>query len=57
MTSVGTTSAPASATYCDDAREWILDLDDLLDAARGSVTRAFTDAEGRQYLHVDACAA
>ena len=37
------------------ARVWALDLDDLLRIARDNVTRDFTPAECRQYLHVDSC--
>jgi WD40 repeat protein len=37
------------------ARVWALDLDDLLRIARDNVTRDFTPAVCRQYLHVDSC--
>jgi len=39
----------------DVVRVWALDLDDLLEIARDEVTRSLTDAECRQYLHVDTC--
>jgi WD40 repeat protein/serine/threonine protein kinase len=45
----------ASASDCDGVRIWALDIDDLLEMARREVTRSLTDAECRQYLHVDAC--
>jgi len=32
-----------------------LDLDDLLKIAHDELTRTLTDAECRQYLHVEAC--
>jgi hypothetical protein len=32
-----------------------LDIDDLLEIARREAGRAITDAECRQYLHVDRC--
>jgi hypothetical protein len=38
-------------------RVWALDIDDLLAIARDELTRAFTDAECRQFLHVDRCPA
>ena len=38
------------------ARIWALDLDDLVDIAKRELTRSLTDAECRQYLHVDRCA-
>ena len=38
-------------------RIWALEIDDLLEIARGNVTRAFTDEECRQYLHVESCSA
>jgi WD40 repeat protein len=37
------------------ARVWALDLDDLIALAEDKLTRGFTDAECREYLHVDAC--
>ena len=36
-------------------RVWALDRDDLVEIAERKVTRTLTDAECRQYLHVDAC--
>jgi hypothetical protein len=45
----------ASATPCDGVRIWALDVNDLLEIARQEVTRPLTDAECRQYLHVDQC--
>ena len=36
-------------------RVWALDIDDLLEIARREVTRSLTDAECRQFLHVDVC--
>ncbi len=38
-------------------RIWALEIDDLLEIARENVTRALTDEECRQYLHVGSCAA
>jgi WD40 repeat protein/DNA-binding SARP family transcriptional activator len=37
------------------ARVWALDLDDLIGIAKRSVTRALSDEECRQYLHVQRC--
>ena len=37
-------------------RIWALDIDDLLEIARQSLTRSLTDEECRQYLHVGSCA-
>jgi WD40 repeat protein len=45
----------ASATRCDGARVWVLDIDRLLEVARQNVTRSLTDAECRQYLHLETC--
>ncbi len=36
-------------------RVWALDLDALVDIAQGRVTRSLSDAECREYLHLDAC--
>jgi WD40 repeat protein/DNA-binding SARP family transcriptional activator/tRNA A-37 threonylcarbamoyl transferase component Bud32 len=36
-------------------RIWALDIDDLLEIARGKVTRSLTDEECRLYLHVETC--
>jgi len=36
-------------------RIWALELDDLITIARSELTRALSDAECRQYLHLDAC--
>jgi WD40 repeat protein len=53
--------------FCDDgtklvtagldgvARVWALDLDDLMAIAEDKLTRGFTEAECREYLHRDAC--
>jgi WD40 repeat protein/DNA-binding SARP family transcriptional activator len=38
-------------------RVWALDLDDLVAIAQQQVTRTLTDAECRQYLHVESCSA
>jgi serine/threonine protein kinase/WD40 repeat protein len=38
-------------------RVWALDIDDLLQIARQSVTRSLTDDECRQYLHQTSCSA
>jgi hypothetical protein len=38
-------------------RIWALDIEDLLEIARTTVTRTLTDEECRQYLHVESCAA
>jgi WD40 repeat protein len=45
----------ASSSWCDGVRIWALDIDDLLEIARREAGRAITDAECRQYLHVDHC--
>ena len=37
-------------------RIWALDIDDLLEIARESVTRSLTDEECRRYLHTESCA-
>jgi len=36
-------------------RVWALDIDDLLQIAERNVTRSLTDAECRQYLHLETC--
>jgi hypothetical protein len=36
-------------------RIWALDIGQLVELARSRVTRALTDQEGRQYLHMPAC--
>jgi WD40 repeat protein/class 3 adenylate cyclase len=41
----------ASGAADGTVRVWALDLDDLIEIARGEVTRGLTDAECRQYLH------
>jgi len=33
------------------------DVDELIDIARGRLTRSLTDAECQQYLHVESCSA
>lgn len=38
-------------------RVWALDIEDLLEIAGRSVTRALTDDECRQYLHPTRCQA
>jgi WD40 repeat protein len=38
-------------------RIWALDIDDLLQIARGEITRSLTEEECRQYLHVASCSA
>jgi WD40 repeat protein len=45
----------ASSSADDGTRVWALDIDDLLAIARANVTRALSDAECRQYLHVPRC--
>jgi WD40 repeat protein len=45
----------ASTSWCDGVRVWALDIDDLLEIARREAGREITDAECRQYLHVDRC--
>ena len=45
----------ASTSWCDGVRIWALDIDDLLQIARREAGRTITDAECRQYLHVDQC--
>ena len=47
----------ASAGNEGVARIWALDLDDLIEIAHEELTRGFTDAECRQYLHLGACPA
>jgi WD40 repeat protein len=37
------------------ARVWALDLDDLIAIAEDKLTRGFTEAECREYLHMNAC--
>ena len=46
----------ASADVDGNLRIWALELDDLITIARSELTRALTDAECRQHLHLDACA-
>src|SRR5918996_1232390 len=45
----------ASSSSDGTVRVWALDLDDLIEIAQGRVTRALTDEECRQYLHVEVC--
>jgi serine/threonine protein kinase/WD40 repeat protein len=45
----------AAPTPDGAATVYLLDIDDLLDVARDSVTRGFTEQECRQYLHVQTC--
>jgi WD40 repeat protein len=45
----------ASSSLCDGVRIWALDIDDLLQIARREAGRTITDAECRQYLHMDQC--
>jgi WD40 repeat protein/DNA-binding SARP family transcriptional activator/class 3 adenylate cyclase len=45
----------ASTSWCDGVRVWALDIDDLLEIARREAGRSLTDAECREYLHVDRC--
>jgi WD40 repeat protein len=45
----------ASAGPDGVVRIWALDLDDLIRIAKREVTRALTEEECRQYLHVDRC--
>ena len=47
----------ASVSVDGTVRVWALDLDDLLEIAGEETTRSLTDAECRQYLHVDGCPA
>ena len=47
----------ASSSLDGVVRVWSLDLDDLIGIADRELTRGFTEAECRQYLHVDACPA
>ncbi|HSK97555.1 MAG TPA: hypothetical protein VK891_13125 [Euzebyales bacterium] len=63
----GHTAMVVSAVFSDDGerlatadvdgtvRVWAIDLDDLIAIARGRLTRALTDEECRQYLHVSRC--
>jgi WD40 repeat protein/DNA-binding SARP family transcriptional activator/class 3 adenylate cyclase len=45
----------ASVSADGIVRVWALLLDDLIEIAKGQVTRTLTDEECRQYLHVDRC--
>jgi WD40 repeat protein/DNA-binding SARP family transcriptional activator len=45
----------ASMSTCDGVRVWDLDIDHLIKIADREVTRALTNEECRQYLHVDRC--
>jgi WD40 repeat protein len=45
----------ASSNWDGVGRVWALDLDDLIEIAREELTRGFTDAECRQYLHQPSC--
>jgi WD40 repeat protein len=45
----------ASTSWCDGVRVWALDIDDLVGIARRQAGRSLTDAECRQYLHLDEC--
>lgn len=36
-------------------RLWVLDLDELIEIARGKLTRSFEDDECRQWLHLEVC--
>jgi WD40 repeat protein/DNA-binding SARP family transcriptional activator len=45
----------ASTSWCDGVRVWALDIDDLLEIARREARRSLTNAECREYLHVDRC--
>ena len=45
----------ASGSADGTVRVWALDLDDLVDIAERELTRDLTDAECRQYMHVDRC--
>jgi WD40 repeat protein len=45
----------ASTSWCDGVRIWALDIDDLLEIAQREAGRPITEAECRQYLHVDRC--
>jgi hypothetical protein len=40
----------------DTVRVWALDIEDLFRMAHDSLTRGFTEAECRQYLHLESCA-
>jgi len=44
-----------ASTAGNGTRVWALDIDDLLEIARANVTRALSDAECRQYLHLPRC--
>lgn len=46
----------ASLGYDGIVRVWALEVDDLVAIARDRLTRGLTDAECRQYLHLDVCA-
>ncbi|MGH6691965.1 MAG: WD40 repeat domain-containing protein, partial [Gammaproteobacteria bacterium] len=46
----------ASVSGDGTVRVWAVDLDDLIEIAKDELTRALTDEECGQYLHVDRCA-
>jgi hypothetical protein len=43
------------ASFGTSVHVWALDIDDLLEIARQSVTRLLTDEGCRQFLHMEAC--
>jgi WD40 repeat protein/DNA-binding SARP family transcriptional activator len=46
----------ASASADGTVRVWAIDHDDLIEIANSSLTRALSDAECRQFLHMQRCA-
>jgi WD40 repeat protein len=47
----------ATSSGDGEVRIWALDVDDLIEIARGELTRGLTDAECSQYLHQAECPA
>jgi hypothetical protein len=45
----------AAADSSGEVRLWALEVEQLIAIAGTNVTRTMTDAEFRQYLHVDKC--
>jgi WD40 repeat protein len=50
-------STLATSSFDGTVREYVLDTDELISLARADLTRGFTDAECRQYLHLSRCPA
>jgi WD40 repeat protein len=45
----------ASVDDSSTARVWALEVDDLVEMASRHVSRSLTEAECRQFLHLEAC--